>query len=198
MTYANRLFFANLSSPSSAVHTLDSSLTISNCSGNGLIATRPALGKKRSFNLFITNKPIAFPRSCGGISSLSMIKTLSLKMPSPISFSRCFLALIFVLIEEFHDNPDLASDLRRHLHRDIGDPAFEVSRFQQLWHRGLNLYRLKYWDEYGGCAPYRIIYADNPRTDQIHILGIVHRNINYDTSHPTFHRIIHDYGRLGI
>ena len=107
-------------------------------------------------------------------------------------------ALIFALIEEFQDNSDLSSVLRQHGHRDIGDPAFEVSRFQELWHQGFNLYRLKYWDEDGANAPYRIIYADNPHTDQIHILGIVHRGINYDTTHPIFCRIVANYGRLGI
>lgn len=107
-------------------------------------------------------------------------------------------ALIFAIVEEFQDDPELGSTLVQHGYREITDPAYEVSKFWELWHQGLNLYRLKFWDEDGGAVPYRIIYAHHPPNDTIHILGIIPRKINYDTSHPTVRRICNDYERLGI
>lgn len=107
-------------------------------------------------------------------------------------------AAVFVLVEELQDCPEIAVNLTRHGHHKIEDPAFEVSRFQELWHRGLNMYRLKFWDEDGGTVPYRIIYAHNPLDNCIHVLGIIPRNIEYDTRHPIVVRICADYQRLGI
>lgn len=107
-------------------------------------------------------------------------------------------ALVFAIVEEFQDDPELGSTLVQHGYRDITDPAYDVSRFVELWHEGLNLYRLKFWDEEGGSVPYRIIYAHHPQNDTIHILGIIPRNINYDTNHPKIRRICDDYGKLGI
>lgn len=107
-------------------------------------------------------------------------------------------AAIVVLMEEFQDSPEVADTLIKHGYHDYRDPAYSVSRFLELWHQGLNLYRLKFWDEDGSIVSYRIIYAHNPKTDCIHVLGIIHRNFNYDTSHPVVCRICSGYERLGI
>ncbi|MGZ7132607.1 MAG: hypothetical protein ACXVH6_04440 [Halobacteriota archaeon] len=107
-------------------------------------------------------------------------------------------ATIVVLMEEFQDSPEIAATLIRHGYHDYRDPEYNVSRFQELWHQGLNMYRLKFWDEDGSPVPYRIIYAHNPITDCIHVLGVIHRNFDYDTSHPTVCRICAEYERLGI
>jgi len=107
-------------------------------------------------------------------------------------------AEIETALEEISYDVTLMSRLTERRFRHIETPSFDTDRFVTLWQKGLNLYRLKFWDWQGSVVPYRVIYAHNPTTDTMYVLAVVSREFNYDIGHPIVTRVRAEYERLGI
>lgn len=75
---------------------------------------------------------------------------------------------------------------------------FHVTKWVQQQRRGRNLWRLKIWDLESQGIRYRVVYALDPRIQRYYILGIVHRNFDYDESDPRTRRILAEYDTLDI
>ena len=117
---------------------------------------------------------------------------------------RAAVSLIEVSLEEVaHDDGFLDRMYRRH-ETLVATATIDADRLVAFWNdrtEPRNLSRLKLWhvpEEGGRLCPYRIVYAVDARSDSYHILGIVHRNTDYDRNHPLIARILRDYDDLGI
>lgn len=99
---------------------------------------------------------------------------------------------------------EISNDLRllERLHikhfRFIGQPHFDVDKFEELWQQGLNMLRLKFWDWQGSVVPYRVLYAHDARNDIFHVLAVALRDHAYDTNHPLVIRVRAQYDALGL
>jgi len=105
-------------------------------------------------------------------------------------------ARILVMLEECEGNQGLLDRLTQHEFGARGVDEFNVSRWQERWHKGDNLWRLKVWDLEDKDLRYRIIYAFIPQSRHYHVLAIAPRDFNYDPSHPLYRRIINTYQEL--
>ncbi len=104
-------------------------------------------------------------------------------------------------LEEISSNPLIFNHLSDKKYRHIGKPGqadFESQAFEALYRKGLNLFRLKFWDVNGAVINYRVIYAHHPQADCFYILAVVNRDFNYDITHPIVQRVRRDYDSLGI
>ena len=105
---------------------------------------------------------------------------------------------IAALLQEIQGDPDACDTLLMH---DFGrecDQRFHVSRWQEQWRQGLNLWRLKDWDLQERGLQYRIIYGYAQSQRCIFILGVAHRRFNYDENHPLSRRVIRRYHELCV
>lgn len=107
--------------------------------------------------------------------------------------------LIVVILEELEVGGSMAQDLVRNKFRNYAvDPSYEIKRFAAFWRDSQTVYILKFWDYDGGLVPYRIIYAHHPQQDLVHVLAIIHRNVDYENDHSIIARVRADYERLAI
>nr|WP_179254160.1 hypothetical protein [Burkholderia sp. AU33423] len=107
-------------------------------------------------------------------------------------------AVINVLLDEIYGNNGLIEILCENRSARHEDPAFNVERFIELWEDGYTVFRLKIWNFDGALLDYRVLTCYDGRTDCTHVLGILHREFAYDTSHPKVRRCISDYEAIGI
>lgn len=102
-------------------------------------------------------------------------------------------ARVLELAREFRANPAELANLLDHGYRT---EDIDVSKFQEFWRQGKDLWRLKFWDAGGKLMTHRIIYAYDVASHRFHFLAVVHREFDYDAKHPTTQRILRDYGEL--
>lgn len=107
-------------------------------------------------------------------------------------------AEIETALDEIGNDQRLLERLIDKKFKSIGTPEFDVDRFEELWQKGLNLLRLKFWDWQGSVIPYRVLYAYAPLTDIYYVLAVVERNHAYDTKHPIIARVVRQYDALGL
>lgn len=107
-------------------------------------------------------------------------------------------AEIETALDEIANDQQLLERLTEKKFKSIGTPEFDVDYFEEVWQKGLNLLRLKFWDWEGSVVPYRVLYAYAPRTDTYFVLAVVERNHAYDTKHPTVLRVLSQYDALGL
>lgn len=105
-------------------------------------------------------------------------------------------ARITVLLEELEGNQDLLDRLTQHDFGDYHTADFHVSKWIEQWKKGNDLWRLKVWSLEDRGLQHRVVYAFVPQKSHYHIVGIVPRNFNYDTSHPLTKRILVAYENL--
>ena len=105
-------------------------------------------------------------------------------------------ARIGVLLQELEENQDLLDRLTQHDFGNYRTAEFHVSKWLNQWNKGRDLWRLKVWDLEDKGLQYRIVYAFVPGKSQYHVLGIVSRDFDYDSSHPLSRRIIAAYQNL--
>jgi mRNA-degrading endonuclease RelE of RelBE toxin-antitoxin system len=100
------------------------------------------------------------------------------------------------LLEELAVNARLIDMLTVHgFGADERDP-FSVSRWQQYWREGKDIWRLKFWELEHQGLPYRVIYALKRGTGEHYVLAVTNRDFNYDPDHPTTRRILQAYEGL--
>lgn len=106
---------------------------------------------------------------------------------------------IEVLLEALEECPDWLWRLTRpEGYRHYGDPQFDVVKFEELWRKKLNLFRIKPLLN-PLTSGYRILYACDHRTDTLHVLAVVGKEADtYATSNPIIQRVVADYNRLQL
>lgn len=103
---------------------------------------------------------------------------------------------IVALLGELDGDPDLLDRLTQHDYGAGRSADFHVSKWQEHWRKGRDLWRLKAWDLEDKQLRYRIVYAFIPMKQHYHILAIAPREFDYDTSHPISQRILRAYEEL--
>lgn len=118
---------------------------------------------------------------------------LKIKGENLESFTR-----IVTILEQIKNDPAMLKHLLEHDFGPEGGAPFNVSKWQELWRKGYDVWRIKVWDVRDKLLPYRIIYAYDysGREQRFHILGVVPRGFKYDTNHPDSKRIIAAYRDL--
>lgn len=91
---------------------------------------------------------------------------------------------------------DLLDRLTQHDFGAYGTAEVHVSKWQEQWRKGNDLWRLKVWDLEDKGLRYRVIYAFIPRKRHYHVLAFAPRSFNYDSSHPLTQRILGAYQAL--
>jgi mRNA-degrading endonuclease RelE of RelBE toxin-antitoxin system len=102
-------------------------------------------------------------------------------------------ARIDVLLEEVSADQDLLDALTIHDYGKYETAPMSVSKWQEYWRKGADIWRLKFWELTNAGLHYRIVYAYEIPKQRYHVLAIVHRNFNYDESHPITKRILANY-----
>lgn len=106
-------------------------------------------------------------------------------------------AAIDVLLQEVQGNQHLLDMLTAHDFGAYGTERFHVSRWVTQQRQDRNLWRLKLWDLERQGIRYRVVYALDQRR-RYHVLGIVHRDFNYDPNDECSRRILAEYDDLDI
>lgn len=105
---------------------------------------------------------------------------------------------VLALLQQAKCDPSIIDSLLDHDFGAEHTAPYHVSKWQEFWRVGYDLWRLKIWTEPKGSLRYRIVYAYEPRTLQYHVLAIVHRNFNYERDHEITQRILKAYKDLGL
>jgi hypothetical protein len=105
-------------------------------------------------------------------------------------------ARIAALLEELEGNHDLLDRLTQHDYGAYQSADFHVSKWQEQWRKGRDLWRLKVWELEENGLQYRVVYAFMPKKHHYHILAIAPREFDYDANHPISQRIIRAYQAL--
>jgi len=105
-------------------------------------------------------------------------------------------ARIAVLLEECEGNQALLDRLTQHDFGPRGSADIQVSKWQEQWRKGNDLWRVKLWDLENKGLHYRIIYAFIPQKRHYHVLAVAPRSFNYDSGHPITQRILRTYQEL--
>lgn len=100
------------------------------------------------------------------------------------------------LLQELSSDEALLEMLTAHDFGSDRRAGFQVSRWQEHWGRGKDLWRLKFWELEDQGIPYRVIYALKRGTGNHYVLAIVNRDFNYDFNHLITRRILRAYDDL--
>lgn len=115
----------------------------------------------------------------------------ALKVSQPKLWGR-----LMALLEEIAASARLMDMLTVHGFGSDEREPFDVSRWQEYWREGMDLWRLKSWELEHQGLPYRVIYALKRGTGEHHVLAVTSRDFNYDPDHPTTRRILQAYEGL--
>ena len=105
---------------------------------------------------------------------------------------------IDAFLEEASNNQETLDNLTRrgYVNHDA-EPPYSVSEWERLKRESYNLWRAKLlWLK--GTSDYRIIYAFHPREFRYYVLGVLHRDFNYDIRDERSKRIVAAYDALDI
>ena len=70
---------------------------------------------------------------------------------------------------------------------------YSVSRFVEQWNAGRDLWRIRVLDLPRRCEQYRVIYGYDITGRHFYVLGVPHRDFNYDAQDPRTIRILRAY-----
>ena len=104
---------------------------------------------------------------------------------------------IVALAQQVNADANLLDRLTQHDFGLAGTADFHVSRWEsQQRKHGRNLWRLKLWDLENDGIRYRLIYAFQPSSHEVYVLGITPRRIfNYEDNDPFTKRVVACYDR---
>ncbi len=104
---------------------------------------------------------------------------------------------ILALLEQLEGDPDLLDRLTQHDYGAYGLADFHVSKWQEQWRKGRDLWRLKVWDLEANGLRHRIVYAFVSGKQHYHVLAITpRRDFNYEERDPITQRILRAYQEL--
>lgn len=101
-----------------------------------------------------------------------------------------------VLLQELSSDDSLLEMLTAHDFGSDKRAPFHVSRWQEHWRGGKDLWRLKFWELEDQGLPYRVVYALKRGTGDHYVLAIVSRDFDYDRNHVVTQRILRAYDDL--
>jgi len=104
-------------------------------------------------------------------------------------------ALIVAMLEEIEGDQRLLDALTVHDFGDDGNEKFHVSKWLEMWNKGLDLWRIRIW-ALDRIAPYRVVYAYERGKQRYHVLGVFHRDFNYDPADARVKRVKDAYEQL--
>lgn len=116
---------------------------------------------------------------------------LALRQTEPQTAGR-----ILALLEQIEGDQRLLDNLTVHNFGASGTEQFHVSRWQEQWRQGRDLWRLKAWNLERQGLRYRIVYAYLPGKQKYFVLAIAPREFDYDPTHPIGRRILRAYQEL--
>lgn len=102
-------------------------------------------------------------------------------------------AIIQSLLEELDGDNDLLDRLSQH---GFKNEEIDISKWNEQWKKGLNLWRLKVIELERIGIQYRLIYAFVPLKKCYHLLAIAPRDFDYDPKHEITKRILQAYNEL--
>ena len=105
-------------------------------------------------------------------------------------------AMIVALLEALKGDPNLLDRLTQHDYGAYHSADFHVSKWQEQWRQGRDLWRLKVWNLEDQGLRYRVVYAFMPQKQRYHVLAIAPREFDYDSNHPLSQRILRAYQAL--
>ena len=105
-------------------------------------------------------------------------------------------ARLTALMQEIRSDTELLEMLTLHNFGSDERELFHVSHWEEHWHKGKDIWRLKFWELENQGIPYRVIYALKRGTGDHYVLAVAHRDFNYDPNHPTTQRILRAYEEL--
>ena len=105
---------------------------------------------------------------------------------------------VLALLQQAKADPAIIDSLLDHDFGTDHTAAYHVSRWQEFWNVGYNLWRLKIWIAPRGSLRYRIVYAYEPRCLHFYVLAVVHRDFDYKRDHEITIRILKAYKDLGL
>lgn len=106
---------------------------------------------------------------------------------------------IAAVLEEIKNDQRLLDRLTEHRagERDTALP-FTVSRWEEQWQQRRNLWRLKIRADEWHFSIYRVVYAFDPRCHRYYVLGVVHRDFDYNQNDSRTQRILAAYETLDL
>lgn len=105
---------------------------------------------------------------------------------------------IVAFLEKAKQEPALLDTFSEHWFGADGTANHTVSKVAFLHQRGKRIWRLKVLTLKGMVVGYRLLYALDPRTNTVYLLGVPPREVAYDEHHPRTHRLIAAYDGLGL
>lgn len=106
-------------------------------------------------------------------------------------------ASIEVFLEQSANDQRILDTLLDHKFTDDND-RYSVSKWQELWRRGLDIWQIRVLDVPGASSLHRVIYAYDQRTRRFYILGVLHRDFDYNEHDDRSQRILRAYEELDI
>lgn len=105
-------------------------------------------------------------------------------------------ALVTALLQEIQGDQKLLDALTIHDFGANRSAKFHVSKWLEFWNQGADLWRLKVWSLEAKGLPYRIVYAYEYGRQRYHVLGVFHRDFNYDPTDPRTQRVQNAYSNI--
>ena len=107
---------------------------------------------------------------------------------------------ILAILSEIRNSQESLAELTTN---NFETDDFDVKSFKEFWNDGVDLWRLKIFDfiekkHQWSTVPYRVFYAYDMSCLTFRILGIIHRDIAYDSEHEQTKRICRTYYDLGL
>ena len=106
--------------------------------------------------------------------------------------------LIDVLFDALANNKEVLDVLCKPMYRYNFQPPFEIKRFQEVWHRGYNIYTLRVYDASGTLLNRRVLIGHDAQRDTYFPLAFPERDHAYDTTDRLFAGVIRRYDEAGI
>jgi hypothetical protein len=107
-------------------------------------------------------------------------------------------ATITALLQEAKANQEILDSFTSQDFGAHGAKPYSVLRWSAQQRQGRNLWRLKIWDLERVRSAYRVVYGFDPQKQRYYVLGVFHRDFNYDESDPRTQRVLQAYDRLEI
>jgi mRNA-degrading endonuclease RelE of RelBE toxin-antitoxin system len=107
---------------------------------------------------------------------------------------------IEVFLEEAQLNQKILDSLtiNKYVTHEALPYPYDVKELIELKKKKLNIWRVRLLQLNSAARDYRIIYAFNPPEMRYYVLGVVHRQFNYDITHEITKRIVAAYDNLPI
>lgn len=105
-------------------------------------------------------------------------------------------ALIVAALQEIEGDQRLLDALTIHGFGKDRAERFEVGKWLAFWNKGVDLWRLRVWELDRLGAPYRVVYAYERGKQRYHVLGIFHRDFDYDPNDLRTKRVKRAYDNL--